>query len=471
MKTTVVLLFFLTLAMSCRETEREVVVPAPETSPEAAKSARAITARTPLPTITSLQTNLNVLFSTNVGGNNYVPTSDAAEAARYALDGQSYYVPRANLGDATQPLYRLYNGTRHMPSVMATGEANYAAEGVLGYPWRSNVAGTSNLFRAYNPTNGDFVLTNDNAPVPGYTTREYLNVYGYPRYRSAESLLTLQGDAVTVTSNRVAGGVVWELWWNGKQFIDQLDYGREMQSSLNLGNGALPTEGGDRWADANPDLMHGSPLLEARNEGKTQVTKAIPLEWNNEQFNATGQRHELVIYPDFTLGKRLTLDQPLALGEYSYLSAQIISYQTTFSTPTDLTEAHIEIPTAYLTPDFNRFFEVDATRSNLDEGLTEVALAVGQSQQAPEYAAGGIVIATAALDYAMGVYVNVEQAQQEDPNAVYYFRNWRFGNTAKWSAGRFGTLASGENTFRSYVVVGTLDNVRVAMRMLYANGY
>ncbi|GAA4281309.1 hypothetical protein [Gaetbulibacter aestuarii] len=353
-----------------------------------------------------------------------------------------------------------------------SGEGGYTTEGILGHAWLSSAApsGTVKMLRGVNPSIGDHALMNPNYLISGYNQEIFSN-YAYPRFNKAEELLTLQGSAIQVKSNLVAGGTVWELWWNGKQFIDHKDYGREMQSSLNLGNGALPTEGGDKWSDSNPFYMHGSPIIEAYNNGATQITSAVPLEWFNDSFNTSGNQHELVIYKDFKLGKKLKLDQALNLGNYNYLNSQIITYETNFYTPTDLTNVHIEVPTTYLPTEFSRFFEIDASKSNLNDGLTEVFLNVNESKQSPKPLAGGIAIATNNLNYAMGIYINVNMVESQDVGSNYYFRNWKFENTSKWSAGRYGTITSGNHTYKSYVIVGTLDNVRVAMRTLYLNGY
>lgn len=428
--------------------------------------------KTSLYTIRSLQTKLNVLLNVNVSGNDYMSTRSVAEASNFPIKGQTYYMPSTSIY-GTKPFYRMYNGTKHMTSTSAR-EGNYSKEFALGYAWKPGFApvGTTSMYRSPNYSNGDHSLMSVKYGISGYYTKEYFGTYAYPRYNTPLKLLTLSGNKITVKSNLVAGGSVWELWYRGQQFLDHVDYGREMQSSLNLGHGALPTEAGDKHQSGNANFMHGSPILEARNSGKTQITTAIPLEWHNTTFNGN-RRDELVIYKDFKLGKRLTLDNNLNLGSYNYLNAQIIKYETTFYTPTTLTGAHIEIPTAYLKPVLKRFFEINATKSNLNQGLTEVSLSSGQSQQAPIHHAGGIVIADQSLNYAMGVYINVNKAKasDSDPNAIYYFRNWRFGDTSKWSAGRKGTIRAGNNKYTSYVIVGTLNEVRVAMRQLYVKGY
>lgn len=442
-------------------------------SPDIKKNSASTSAS--LSTISSLQTTLKLQWNVLVGTSDYMTTTNLTEATNFPIKGQSYYVP-SSLSASTTPLYRAYNGTKHMVTASASGEGGYITEATVGYGYKSSNAplGTKNMFRSYSSSFGDFTLSSHNYSIASYDTHQYFNnMYGYPRYNSNTSLLTLNGSEISLKSNRVAGGAIWELSWNGKQFVNHLDYGRLIQSSMNLGSGALPTEGGDRHANSNSNFSHGSPLIEAYNSGSTQVTKAVPLEWHNQDFNGTGSVHDLVIYKDFSLGKKITLDPSLNLGASNNLIPQIVKYVTTFYTPTSLSDVHIEIPTGYLNNEFSRFFEVDATKSDLNAGLTEIYLNVNESRQSPDYNGGGLVIATQDLNYAMGIYINkpVAKTVDNDPNSKYYLRNWRFGNAVKWSVARFGDISPGSHEYVSYIVVGTLNNVRNAMRSLYVNGY
>ena len=75
--------------------------------------------------------------------------------------------------------------------------------------------------------------------------------YGFPRYGTqSEHPLVAQGSQVKLVANLVAGGAISELWWNGKQFVNDHDYGRQIQIAANLSGQAEafnPTEGGDSF--------------------------------------------------------------------------------------------------------------------------------------------------------------------------------------------------------------------------------
>ena len=67
-----------------------------------------------------------------------------------------------------------------------------------------------------------------------------------------KSLLSLTAGGVTVKSNPAAGGTVWSWVWDGIEFINNWDFGREMQSALFPGDaeGSNPTEAGDDLFEA-----------------------------------------------------------------------------------------------------------------------------------------------------------------------------------------------------------------------------
>src|SRR5262249_20888592 len=163
-------------------------------------------------------------------------------------EGELFYVPATPLA-GTQPLYRLYNPLldEHRDSLSSTGEAGgFKAEGILAFPYKSPVTGAQPIGRAADGS-ATLIMPPDGspppAPLPGSSTGSStlgsetgtLLGYGFPRHRNACSQrLVVQGAEVKLVANPVAGGAVTELWWNGKQFINNYDYGRQIQAALNL---------------------------------------------------------------------------------------------------------------------------------------------------------------------------------------------------------------------------------------------
>src|SRR5207244_5228310 len=113
-----------------------------------------------------------------------------------------------------------------------------------------------------------------------------------------------------VESNEVAGGATWRWFWNGVQFVNHADYGREIQSAFYYGTrqDVNPNEAADRltFSFLDPSIRHGSPVLQFKNQGTTQITRAVPLDWN-PSLHGGDQDHPL-IWESMVLGKDLTLN-------------------------------------------------------------------------------------------------------------------------------------------------------------------
>lgn len=433
----------------------------------------------------ALQTDLSQICEVSPTTNDKMSTSNRGEASSFTMNGQVWYAPKYSSTD-TIPFYRLNSGSDHMDSDLA-GEGGFATEGVLAYPWKSTAkpAGTTNIFRGNNTSISDHSLMSDYLIFPGYT-REYIqNSYAYPRFGGNNSLYSLTGTEISLNSNLNTGGAVWEYWWNGKQFLDNFDYGREMQSAIGFqaDSDGNPTEAGDSSYDTNKNFMHGSPIASYSNtvnsSAKTQSTRAVPLEWNYRNFNGN-QQDVPVVYKDIKLGKDITIDDAsLNLGTgFDNLKPKVAKYETFVNTSTALTNADTEIPTAYLKPEFNRAFSFDATVTDINAATTEInsfdSLGGGTYHKQVNFAgSGGVIFANASLTHAMGIYGSTPATG----GSASYFTLWKFGGLTNPSVVKMSaatgpmTVPVGETKYTTRVVVGTLDDVRAAMRRLYIQNY
>lgn len=434
------------------------------------------------------QIDLNILWEVKVGANDGMTTTNYSEAAAYPMIGQMYYVPKDSSA-SKNPIYRLFNRMDHILST-SSDEGGYLQESIMGYPWKkaNKPTGTANMLRGFNSSTGDHAAMSNGYMIPRYSIENFVdNYYAYHRYGGNETkLYELAGSKINIKSNLVAGGGLWNWTWKGKQFLDTLDYGRFIQSSLSIdGCQALPTEAGDCYADSNKQFMHGSPIQSYSNvitaSSKIQNTLAIPLEWQNFKYNGN-VTHTPTLYYKWLLGKSIKLDDTsLDLGrEYNYLKNQVAQYTTILNTPNGLTNANIEIPTGYLKSEFKRAFTFDSTVTDLNAAAHEVAdrefaylgNATYHYQYNPEY--GGVIYATSDLKYAMGIY----GSKPTNGGSASYFTLWKFGSSVanpdvtKWSA-CYGTanISTGEIRFKTYIISGTYDDVRTAMRRLYIMGY
>jgi len=230
-----------------------------------------------------------------LNGSDRWSTSGESERINLPLEAQTYYVAAQSAKGETA-LNRLVNssGTDHADAVSSLN--GYSQDMLLGYAWTSALnPAMAQLAEGFNSSTGDYALLALSETLPGYAPQP-LAAYGYPRYGGlSEVVLSLSGGGVTVESNEVAGGAVWRWYWNGIQFVNHADYGREIQDAFYFGTGPTnPTEAGDNMFNSfDPSLRHGSPVIQFQNPGTTQVTRAIPLEWDPRLFGGD-QDHPVI---------------------------------------------------------------------------------------------------------------------------------------------------------------------------------
>lgn len=418
-------------------------------------------------------TVLKILWEVNTGSD-YMTVESAAERDAYTNRGAFMYVPYGSAAGRTA-LYRLFNGTDHMTSHVY-GEGGYSSEGILGYPWTSptSVLGLGQLHRRVNPSTGDHAEVRAGDTISGYTVLETPGLYGYPRYNNvAEELLTLTAGGITMKSNLVAGGSIWSWVWNGIEFVDHYDYGREIQNDIDWTSGGvlhIPTMAGSTYStDAVAGNRQGSPIYSASNSGSTQSTRAIPLEWNPNTFG--GNSVHPVIYSDMLLGKDVTLN-------YNNMGS-VAKYDTVLSLASSVSLANLSTPIGYVPkydgrgPDaaniFDKYYTYDAKFDTLSPA-SPVGCGTSGFIWTPSSGHGGVIIANGAEDAAIGVAAKTTAASGKVGG--FQLTNCISGqNVSSWSAftGHI-TQPSGTSTVTTFVVTETLNNVKAKMRQLYLNG-
>ena len=395
-------------------------------------------------------------------------------------DGLYYYIPQSPQAGYLS-LYRLFNGSDYMTSTQA-GESGYSTDATLGYLYPAQLDGTTEVTRWFDSSTGDHAIRRSGESMPGYTQQSLPTAgYAYERFgESSSTMLTLSGGGVTIQSNVQAGGAIFSWQHDGKEYVNINDYGRQIQSayftSHTDGDSTYwpllnPTEAGSRWSHVStaPELRHGSPVAEAYNDGLTQVTKSIPLDFENQQ-NVGGSYTNPVIYPNARLGKNITLD-------YNGMGP-VARYETTVVVPANTRVGWIEIPTGYLTGDFNRYWTYDAATSTLTEVDPEDGTGV-PVDFVPVSGFGGMILSTNNQHDAMGVYaVNTFQG-----GSAILMRGFDFAGsgassnptafaTNKWAvaAAGAGLDASQQYTFTTWVISGSVSDVTAHMDALYASG-
>jgi hypothetical protein len=244
------------------------------------------------------------------------------------------------------------------------------------------------------------------------------------------------------------------LTWNGKEFIDSHDHGRQLQSASSFDL----ARGGDFWSECFNPTEAGS---RKDGTGKTSSSKLL-------KFNATGADLRTTTQMAFWLAPGEESSGHPALND-KVLSDHLVSkrvhighgnlgnvieYTVTFTMPTSErhTLAQFEALTGYMPAEFDHFWKYEPKTDKLE------ALDAGPGeQQFP------VVFSTADGKYAMGIY-------SPEPKPGYGRFEFKAEKVVKWncvfrirSAARVPT---GDHRFRMFVVVDTLEGVQRALHAL-----
>ena len=418
---------------------------------------------------------LNILgrwWMPNFGDGDHMTTNNPNENPSGTYEGQMFYVPADNLS-GTHALYRLLASYDHMDSTQA-GEGGYNTEFILGYPFDSVGSGLCEIRRWFSRSQTDHMTAfcNEDPSAQGYQKEGVLG-YGFPRHgNNCEVPIVVQGSEVTIVSNLAAGGAISELWWNGKQFINNYDYGRQIQIAFNQtlpGETDNPTEGGDKWGcpGVRPaGWAHGSIVLSYSVEQQKLTTLTSPLQWSPENFG--GGRDKPVRWLG-TIGKTVELD-------FAGM-AHAIKWTTSITFPGGANFLDLEIVTAYLNSEFDKFYAYDAFAQELTD-MTSIVPNGGCLDPSDDAhlrpVAGGVIISTSDGAYALGVYRRYGRNNFGLCKFLGTGGTGKYGfQTTKWNVlqRQPNGISPGTHSFTVYLVVGTLQDTVDTMRKLFVFGY
>jgi hypothetical protein len=253
-------------------------------------------------------------------------------------------------------------------------------------------------------------------------------------------------EIVITTTSRVAGAI-HSLTWNGREFVDSFDHGRQIQSASNFDSGKPfipevfnPTEAGS-LSDGR-GATSTSRLLELAARGNQLVTLNRMAFWLRPGEKSLGHlaRNDGSL-SDHYLAKRVTIgykDLPHA-----------IEYRVTFLVPRGEghTFAQFEAVTGYMPAAFNTFHRLDRKEGKLKP------LSDGPGEQPDP-----VVLSTADGKFAMGVY---SPDQPGTGFAAAGYGRFRFATekVVKWNCvfrlRDTGGISPGAYSFRCFLAVGT----------------
>jgi hypothetical protein len=257
-------------------------------------------------------------------------------------------------------------------------------------------------------------------------------------------------DVVITTTARLAGAI-HSLRWNGMEFIDSADHGRQLQSAANFDGGRPffpetfnPTEAGSRKDGAGP--TSSSKLLRLRADGAELETTVQMAFWL-----APGEKSEGHPALNTKVLSDHLVTKHVRIGYKDWPHA--VDYRVTFTVPAGgkHTFAQFEALTGYMPPAFSAFWKLDA-------GGELWPLERGQGEQSLP-----VVLATPDGKYAMGVW-SPDQPSPGFEGAGYGRFRFPREKVHKWNC-VFRVrdpegVAAGEYRYRLFVAVGTREDVR-----------
>jgi hypothetical protein len=262
------------------------------------------------------------------------------------------------------------------------------------------------------------------------------------------------GSEIVITTTERLAGAIHSLVWNGKEFIDSTDHGRQLQSAANFDAGLPisaetfnPTEAGSRRDGAGPTstsrLLH---QVVSSNALQTTTQMAFWLA-PGEKSGANPAKN------DSPLSNHLLIKR-VKIGFHDL--PHVIEYDVTYSVPLGEfhTEAVFEALTGYMPAEFERFWRFNPETTQLEP------LSDGPGEQPHP-----VVLATRDGRFAMGCYTPLRARQRPHLHSVAYGR-FRFSaeKVVKWNCVfRYRNpegIAAGEFVFPLRVIVGDLETVR-----------
>ncbi len=264
---------------------------------------------------------------------------------------------------------------------------------------------------------------------------------------------------IVITTTARTAGAVHSLTWGGREFIDSLDHGRQLQSASNLDFGSPlsdetfnPTEAGSRRDSAG--AVSTSRLLHMRVEKDALQTVTQMAFWlaPGEKSGPNAAKNRTAL-SDHLLTKRIRIG-------FRNLP-HVISHEATFTVPIGErhTAATFEALTGYMPAEFSQFLLFNPQSGEL-EPLSD----------GPGEGPRPVVLSTPGGTHAMGIYAPPQTLPHTAGPSYGRFR-FPAAKVVKWNcvfrARNDSGLAAGEYPFRMFVIVGDTAAVRDSMRALH----
>ncbi len=261
---------------------------------------------------------------------------------------------------------------------------------------------------------------------------------------------------IIITTSAQFAGAIQSLTWDGVEFINRTDHGRELQSACSFDNLPSanaetfnPTEAGSRKDGAGSTST--SRLLEivaAENHLRTRTQMAFWL--------APGERSEGKLARNTNVLSNYILIKDVRIGFEG--SPQALDYRVTFTGPENArhASAQFEALTGYLPAEFEKFWQFNSKTGKLES--------LGDG---PGEIKNPVVLATADGRHAMGIFA---PPQNQTATTGPSYGRWKFqaAKVVKWNCvfriQDSTAIRAGDYSYHLLVPVGTLAQVESMLR-------
>lgn len=261
-------------------------------------------------------------------------------------------------------------------------------------------------------------------------------------------LLSVTNGELTVTSEEAFAGAISSVQWHGREFINNHDHGRELQTALSFdsfGECYNPTEAG-----SGPDgrkATSSSVLLEGSAAGKVMHTHTDMAFWMapGEPYPRDCGHSKVRVAQNKTVTGGYTIDKTVTL------QGSNIEIAMTIHVPRAHEGGVFEVLTGYMPPEFASFLIVkDSALEPISDGPGEQQFPVILSTPDRNYAMGAVCTGPGKITYGRFRFMN-------NPGSP----GW---NTVKWNAVyRQAHVEPGDYKFACTVAVGSANAARMAL--------
>ena len=264
-------------------------------------------------------------------------------------------------------------------------------------------------------------------------------------------------EIVITTTSRLAGAI-HSLRWNGREFIDSADHGRQLRSAANFDMGSKfipetfnPTEAGSRFDGAgskSTSVLHA--LTVKGNVLSTDNQMAFWLRPGEKSFGRSAK--------NTTALSRYYLKKTVTIGAHGLPHA--IGYDVTFTIPKGEHHryAQFEVVTGYMPSEFSKFHAYDLKAQKI------LPLSDGPGEQSHP-----VILSTPDAKHAMGVW-SPAQPSKGFKQAGYGRFRFKAQKVVKWNCvfreKNAAGVPVGDYSYRCYVLVGTLKDVTSTLTRL-----